>query len=1128
MESATRTEETACKYEAFISYRHMAPDNLLAKKLHTAIENFHIPASVRKASGKKRMGKVFRDEEELPLSSDLGADIKKALADSRWLIVLCSPRLPLSKWCLQEINTFLELGRADRILTLLIEGEPEESFPEQLRFSEENGARIEREPLAADVRGRSDAERAQKLRREKLRILAPMLGVGYDDLKQRAKERKLKLVFAAGLAALALSAAFSVYAVDKNNKIEAQRNAALESQSLYLSDASRTALESGDRMLSLLLALEALPKNTADPERPLTAEAEAALRSADVAQGSATGYQPVTTMYLGSKIYSYSTNGTSTWFRMFSPDIDNYIATYELASGERIYASEENRTVIDGTPYNCRFMGGIEPVLFFKNEMRAYTGSDIQTRALPDGSWDVCEGWQYNIYYTTDGGRFFTGRSYSSGGNNTIQLPSVAANIVELEGVGQIKSIRELRSGANGNLGESVFALGCYAEKESGAPTLYTYSASAGELRAFDMTADVCFVDTSSDNTALCAVEKTENAAGGNVYIFNSNSKELAYVITREMLDGVGAKEAWFTNSDANIIAVLNNAGTVSVFDYAKKEFLFKLHSGAVNVLSVRWNTSGNQILCACSDKAARIFDAKTGEQVYLLNAGFDLKEAVYASGRNLRANDMRVLLVGNSSISVYKLVTPENSADSTVLRLGGFVTGVNCKAAAFSPDGSMAAMLAQGCIALYNTSDGSILWISEDSTYSYSTYKGAVVFTPDSKRVIYASGEEGGEDFSFIARDAQTGEPVGEISPSYHYFFTAVSGFSYEEDKFECETPVFSQDGRYLRIRSFSLDYAECVFVYDAETLAEAWHFGYEDVQNPAWYGPQEVADYTRGDYNSVALESYWLDGGEKLLMEFCYTDYRVDENGEKDYRQTYYYEVRDAADGTVITSYIAAQDIGDAAGCMTSPDGARILLWDGGSLTVLDALTGKKTAQRDFAEISSCFWAGGSARAGVVCGEGNLLWDWGQDKTTLYDDGDIAWKTANAMLLSDSRKYSVYISGESAYTAAGGTSLQRIDTVFPFGEKLAYIDKVNGYCVIADAATGKTIVRVCEDDYQLTVYAAAPDGSAIVYSTNKDNGMPTILKAFPLDALMRSAQAQLGGRALTEDEKARYFIVN
>ena len=44
--------------------------------------------------GKKKIERVFRDQEELPIGSDLADNIKQALAESEFLIIICSPRTP--------------------------------------------------------------------------------------------------------------------------------------------------------------------------------------------------------------------------------------------------------------------------------------------------------------------------------------------------------------------------------------------------------------------------------------------------------------------------------------------------------------------------------------------------------------------------------------------------------------------------------------------------------------------------------------------------------------------------------------------------------------------------------------------------------------------------------------------------------------------------------------------------------------------------------------------------------------------------------------------------------------------------------------------------------------------------
>ena len=230
-------------YCAFISYRHQSPDQEIAKALHTAIETYGIPASVRRQAGKKRMGKVFRDQEELPLSSDLGADIEAALDRSEWFIAICSPRYLESRWCLRELEYFIEHKGHDRVLTVLVEGEPQDSFPEMIRFVENpDGTRTEIEPLAGDVRAETPAKSVAKLKEEKLRILAPMLGLGFDDLKRRARQRKIRIALAVSSAALVAAGALMAFLIVNHNRNEALKREA-EEQASIAAEQSRLAEE---------------------------------------------------------------------------------------------------------------------------------------------------------------------------------------------------------------------------------------------------------------------------------------------------------------------------------------------------------------------------------------------------------------------------------------------------------------------------------------------------------------------------------------------------------------------------------------------------------------------------------------------------------------------------------------------------------------------------------------------------------------------------------------------------------------------------------------------------------------------------------------------------------------------
>lgn len=289
------------KYDAFISYRHTALDMETAKKLHKALETYHIPKSVQKKTGKKKISRVFRDQEELPIGSDLNDNISNALREAEWLIVICSPDTPESYWVLKEIETFIEMHDREHVLAILIDGEPWTSFPAPL-LTDDAGNPVE--PLAADVRGATPKERNQKFQSEFLRIAAPVIGCTYDDLRQRHKERIIRRNITIGGIALGtvavFGAAFGVYnaiTAAKMTKL-AEEKAALaeertklageilaelkekqENQSRFYAEESTRLLKSGKREDAALLAIAALPGGE-DGERPFVSEAEYALSNA--------------------------------------------------------------------------------------------------------------------------------------------------------------------------------------------------------------------------------------------------------------------------------------------------------------------------------------------------------------------------------------------------------------------------------------------------------------------------------------------------------------------------------------------------------------------------------------------------------------------------------------------------------------------------------------------------------------------------------------------------------------------------------------------------------------------------------------------------------------------------------
>lgn len=208
--------EREYKYDAFISYRHLPFDMRVAKAVQRLLESYKPPKGTV-CKNTDRIRRLFRDQSELPTSGDLTAEIQDALEDSDYLIVICSPTLKESKWCMQEIRYFKELhgGRVDHILPLLIEGEPSDTFPEELRFEEfserndagvETPVRVEVEPLGADIRADSEGKSLYKLFTEFLRPAASILGTEYDKLYRRQLRRRWKREIALAMGAVVVLA----------------------------------------------------------------------------------------------------------------------------------------------------------------------------------------------------------------------------------------------------------------------------------------------------------------------------------------------------------------------------------------------------------------------------------------------------------------------------------------------------------------------------------------------------------------------------------------------------------------------------------------------------------------------------------------------------------------------------------------------------------------------------------------------------------------------------------------------------------------------------------------------------------------------------------------------------------
>jgi len=252
------------RFKAFISYRHVEPDKTYARWLESALETYPVPKPMVRMYGlPAKLGRMFRDEEELAASADLSASIEDALRASEYLIVVCSPRAAASQWVNAEIDFFRKLGRADRILSLLIEGEPSDAFPSslydiRLRTATPDAVFLAgaAEPLAADVRPLPGESKRARRRTALIRLAATLLNCRFDDLRQRDQERhqqQMLRYLAVAIVSVFLFMGLSIYAwIKRNSAVKAEEKAF--SRELA---ANAALLPKEDPELNLRLALEA-------------------------------------------------------------------------------------------------------------------------------------------------------------------------------------------------------------------------------------------------------------------------------------------------------------------------------------------------------------------------------------------------------------------------------------------------------------------------------------------------------------------------------------------------------------------------------------------------------------------------------------------------------------------------------------------------------------------------------------------------------------------------------------------------------------------------------------------------------------------------------------------------------
>lgn len=245
------------KYFAFISYKR--EDEEWAVWFHHELENYHLPTTLNGRDDLPTTFRpVFRDVDELK-AGNLPEQIYNALADSTYLIVICSPNSATSKWVNKEILDFIKIGQTKgidnvkNIFPFIVDGTPhsknksEECFPQALLDLPQNHERIGGN---INESGRDKAF---------VKVMAGMLpNVTFDELWNRYEHDK----------------------AEKERKEREEREKFLRIQSRLVGEKVMSL--QNNTSLAQRVALEVLPKDLSNPNRPLTIEAERSLRQSSI------------------------------------------------------------------------------------------------------------------------------------------------------------------------------------------------------------------------------------------------------------------------------------------------------------------------------------------------------------------------------------------------------------------------------------------------------------------------------------------------------------------------------------------------------------------------------------------------------------------------------------------------------------------------------------------------------------------------------------------------------------------------------------------------------------------------------------------------------------------------------
>ena len=690
------------KYKAFISYSHR--DEKWGQWLHRGIERYRVPKAIIGRDTlygpvPRRLFPVFRDREELPTAADLSEVISKGLRDSSHLIVICSPHAAKSQWVNEEVLTFKKLGKQNRIVCLIVDGEPnvlnkpelglEECFPPALKVvADEDGnlTDIEAEPIAADARPDKDGKANSMMK-----VLSGLLGVGFDEIKQRDLARKHRQAAILGIGSAVLAGVMgllTVWAVINKNEAVAAKDEAEER--LYRSQILQAAnfAEEKNYGLATRALLEA-------PARFRNFEWGFLLRKAN----------PQLTVLEGDvqNIYSLAVNPDGT--RLATGSEDTIARIWDAQSGRLLERLEGH-------------VGVIESVAYSPDGRQIATGSGDRTVRIWDAQSGeallVLEGHDdevRSVAYNSDGGRLV-----SSSIDRTARVWDAqdGKQLVLLEG-----HIDFLESAIFSRDDKKIVTA---TENQ----TVRVWEAGSGKL-------------LKNLGEYLQPIASAVDALEGKTPSTPSrDGEEDPQEVVLEEFDAV--IESVATSARGSRVVTVFEDGSARIWTARDEQARPVLEGHSGMVYSVATSPDGKRIVTGSNDRTARFWDALTGRQLDLM----DLSNRIWSVAYGPKGNRVAIGFQ-DSKAQVWDVASRKQLAE---MKSPGYGT---IYSVAFSPDGSRIVTGSADTMArIWDAQSGELL-MTLDSNDIGEIY--SVSFSPDGARVLTGSSTKAARIW-----EAQTG----------------------------------------------------------------------------------------------------------------------------------------------------------------------------------------------------------------------------------------------------------------------------------------------------------------------------------------------------------------------------------